>query len=1127
MSTRILRRGQVRNFIDVPDIEITPPPDPPDTTSEDCMNQILEHIRNTPLANDEYMLIEIEYTDETSTNIVLNNSNRKDLLKDFIDLKEILEDSDFEPVGEESDKLAEIWRKAKEISFCDFTIKKYHNIEASRRQIEANEKGEKRAKTTRRKPRHSGAFFKHYHIIENKYVTELLAEYLVFSKPHISNRKANQPYGKCIVEALKGQVSEATIRIMADPQEGIKTDFYPMDGLETLAKKYKIGLKLIYLSQQGKRKSIVYNVKKHNEDDKIPTICLIDGHYFRYDQCTNITKYYLQNFQTVPKCSGEYKINKIKENGLPQFCRIWQHFLDSFDLVRYLLKFDLTTPIDIESLLEHPEAPSRENAVIRELDIEEHSIPFEWDSLSRKNLEHFLIMDFEAYTHRNNNGRIVQKPFMLGVYGEVKTGRQESKIIDEVFTIQETPIKNPEERTLDELGERMIKECFNHIASMNVRTDKDNPLVIFCHNLTYDIQFILNHPCVWNPKPLINNNRMVSFQCDFVTYSKVKLRLLFKDSLRILANSCADLPEMFELKNIKKEVVFYELFKEELMRDFTSIPMINIKDIVNEHIENANNRDKAIKRSTQFFKNLMEHNCIQAFEKCNLTHYVKYYCRQDCKVVYDAMIEFNKLIKDINGKIPDIWNFYSLPSLAHAHFYLNGCYDKCNQFSGLLGSYFDQFVIGGRCMLANNKPLTRKGRIQDFDAVSLYPSAMHFFDGFIQGSPKPIPTGVDIAELTDRYLADYYFVRVKILEIGKERPFPVISYVDEDGGREWDNKKIIGKTIPLDKVGLEDAIEFMEIKYEIVDGYYFNEGFNRTINKEIKSIFNERKKAKAEGKGPKQKTLKLKMNSSYGKTIQKPNNNDTKMIVGHDKMVEMLARNCNFITKVDSIGIDKRDDQQKYIYKLHKPLVESMSLPHIGTQILSYSKRIMNRVMCLADDIGVEIFYQDTDSMHLFEEDVEKISKAYNDKYSRELVGSDLGQFHCDFDSDRLKDIYSELFIGVGKKMYMDRLVGVIKKKKTPYGERDEDQEEQLDIGEIGRDYHIRMKGIPLYAVDHHCVNNKVTYESVYESLLDDLAIDFDLLVDNRVSFEKFKDFSHSNREEFTRRITINEELRN
>ena len=50
--------------------------------------------------------------------------------------------------------------------------------------------------------------------------------------------------------------------------------------------------------------------------------------------------------------------------------------------------------------------------------------------------------------------------------------------------------------------------------------------------------------------------------------------------------------------------------------------------------------------------------------------------------------------------------------------------------------------------------------------------------------------------------------------------------------------------IYIDKVGLEDLITFHEAEFEILDGYYFNEGRNNTINKVIKSLYDKRLKLK-------------------------------------------------------------------------------------------------------------------------------------------------------------------------------------------------------------------------------------------------------------------------------------------
>ena len=53
--------------------------------------------------------------------------------------------------------------------------------------------------------------------------------------------------------------------------------------------------------------------------------------------------------------------------------------------------------------------------------------------------------------------------------------------------------------------------------------------------------------------------------------------------------------------------------------------------------------------------------------------------------------------------------------------------------------------------------------------------------------------------------------------------------------------------------------------------------------------------------------------------------------------------------------------------------------------------------MCLAYDIGCCIFYQDTDSMHVFKEDLPKLEESFRLKYNRELRSKNLGQFHSDF----------------------------------------------------------------------------------------------------------------------------------
>ena len=69
---------------------------------------------------------------------------------------------------------------------------------------------------------------------------------------------------------------------------------------------------------------------------------------------------------------------------------------------------------------------------------------------------------------------------------------------------------------------------------------------------------------------------------------------------------------------------------------------------------------------------------------------------------------------------------------------------------------------------------------------------------------------------------------------------------------------------------------------------------------------------------------------------------------------------------------------------------------HAGIEILSMSKRIMNKVFEVSNDCGAKIYYQDTDSIHLNYDDVDKIVNRYKEKYNQDLLGQGLGKFHVD-----------------------------------------------------------------------------------------------------------------------------------
>ena len=58
------------------------------------------------------------------------------------------------------------------------------------------------------------------------------------------------------------------------------------------------------------------------------------------------------------------------------------------------------------------------------------------------------------------------------------------------------------------------------------------------------------------------------------------------------------------------------------------------------------------------------------------------------------------------------------------------------QISGVIQQFITKSVVGGRVMTNSNKQYHVKKKLAAVDASSLYPSAMHFMDGFLEDKPK-------------------------------------------------------------------------------------------------------------------------------------------------------------------------------------------------------------------------------------------------------------------------------------------------------------------------------------------------------------------------------------------------------
>tara|TARA_B110000503_G_C6962561_1_gene335743 strand:- start:57 stop:773 length:717 start_codon:yes stop_codon:yes gene_type:complete len=236
------------------------------------------------------------------------------------------------------------------------------------------------------------------------------------------------------------------------------------------------------------------------------------------------------------------------------------------------------------------------------------------------------------------------------------------------------------------------------------------------------------------------------------------------------------------------------------------------------------------------------------------------------------------------------------------------------------------------------------------------------------------------------------------------------------------------------------------------------------------------------------------MNSAYGKTILKPFETEEKYVNNKD-LQSHISRNFDDIKEINQIA----DWGSKVVH--YKEILTHYNNAQVGVEVLSMSKRIMNETMCLAEDLGCGLYYQDTDSIHILKKDIPKLEEAFETKYNRTLTGKDLGQFHIDFSSSICKgELFATESIFLGKKCYIDKISG----------------SENPEVF----DFHCRMKGIPNKSITHYALKNNEDILDIYKDLYNGQSKTFDLACGGlKVAFAYDKQFAIKTLRIFERQI--------
>ena len=100
----------------------------------------------------------------------------------------------------------------------------------------------------------------------------------------------------------------------------------------------------------------------------------------------------------------------------------------------------------------------------------------------------------------------------------------------------------------------------------------------------------------------------------------------------------------------------------------------------------------------------------------------------DCKVSMDGYEVLRQWMSEHTEL--DAYSFITIQSMASSFMLKPGCYDNVYQIFGVIQQVITKCVVGGRVMANSNKQYHVKKKIADFDACSLYPSAMYVIGGF-------------------------------------------------------------------------------------------------------------------------------------------------------------------------------------------------------------------------------------------------------------------------------------------------------------------------------------------------------------------------------------------------------------
>ena len=604
-------------------------------------------------------------------------------------------------------------------------------------------------------------------------------------------------------------------------------------------------------------------------------------------------------------------------------------------------------------------------------------------------------------------------------------------------------------------GENCIPKAFDDIVEYFLREfprsedKKMKPhLYVYFHNLKYDSALIM--PVMTVISSCLKNN--IVYGVDLLVRGVI---VHLRDSLKTLDfplskfKSSLNLPSGFG--KVSGSLTNYRFFNTEYLEERK---MTGDTQALMWHYLDTDTKSPLISELCEELESIpeLEGTFSREEQTFDPLAFYAYYCKQDVVTLAGGIQKFDYILqhelqRDTSEKIL-FTDGMTLPSLTKRLLASRNVFEGGYGLSNILRRFALEASYGGRCcanedfhgkIIKEGDAIAPQGLSYD-DACSLYPSATWFVSEKLAG----FPTGpAKLLEIYERSLAflrttHTYVVRIRINQIRKPMQCGIGIITRRVGNsikylNRMDEKQPF--EVIVNNVTLEDYIEYHDIDFEILEGFYYMGEGNRLFGVELEKLYQERRRYEADGNKAVGKVIKLMLNASYGSCKPKPSASKftyTPLLAdedGESKMDAQRLRKWPLLIGYAEIG---KTVETEWLH-----IDQDATMEVWAGLILAVSKRLMNRVFFACSEAGAPVIYTDTDSLkypyHLRETVEKTFDELFESSMGRPLIGKELGQFHSDFelvdpesgktfDSDTVHSIFS---IVVGRKLYLHVLTSV------------------------------------------------------------------------------------------------------